>query len=126
MNKELQIESSFTKKDYINLINEATGNVINYTSNLPIYLKINNKKILANIKCNGVLLDPFKRNIFGKLNKLNLKFGFIIEFQSNDLNLVNELTKNADIDNLEYYLAYNFNIFKYISYNLYNLEYFLN
>ena len=122
----MKITTDLTEKDYLTLIEEARGDILNYTSHKPIKMLINNYEIIADMHCLGVKISDDGRTIEGKFIPPIMKFGFIIIFESDNFDLVKEMLENQNVyvDNKEYYVGYyylkgkNFNM-KFCSYNLY-------
>lgn len=122
----MKIKTDLTGKDYLTLIEEARGNILNHTSHKPIKMLINNYEIIADMKCLGVKISDGGRTVEGKFIPPIMKFGFRISFESDNVDLVKEILKsqNVSVDNKEYcvgdyYLkGKNFDM-KFISYYLY-------
>ncbi|MDD7757774.1 MAG: hypothetical protein PUJ51_25290 [Clostridiales bacterium] len=122
----MKITTDLTEKDYSKLIEEARGNIINYTSHKPIKMIIDNYEIIADMQCLGVKIGDGGRTIEGKFIPPIMKFGFRIIFESDNVDLVKEIleSQNVCVDNKEYYVGdyylkgKNFDM-KFISYNLY-------
>ena len=122
----MKITTDLTEKDYLTLIEEARGDIINHISHKPTKMIINNYEIIADMKCLGVKLSDGSRTIEGKFVPPIMKFGFRISFESDNVDLVKEIleSQNVFVDNEEYYVGdyylkeKMFNM-KFISYDLY-------
>ena len=121
-----RITTNLTEKDYLKLIEEARGDILNHTSHKPIKILINNYEIIADMQCLGVKISDGGRTIEGKFVPPIMKFGFRISFENDKIDLVKEIleSQNVCVDNEEYYVGdYSlknkiFNL-KFISYDLY-------
>lgn len=130
MNKIMNIKSDLKKEDYQWLINEAKEDIINHTSSMPT--KVINIETSGEMRCDGVKISDGGRTIEGKYIPPKMKFAFILEFSTNDIDLARKLMKQEKIliDDKKYYLGeYGMEInpleinerifeFEYISYNL--------
>ena len=120
-----KIATDLTEKDYLRLIKEARGDILNHISHKPIKMLINNYEIIADMQCLGVKISDGGRTIEGKFIHPIMKFGFRISFESDNVDLVKEIleSQNVCVDDIEYYVGdyylkgKNFNL-KFISYDL--------
>ena len=121
-----KITTDLTGKDYLTLIEEARGDILNHTSHKPIKMLINNYEIIADMQCLGVKISDGGRTFEGKFIPPIMKFGFRIIFEIDNVDLVKEIleSQNVCVDNEEYYVGdyylkeKMFNM-KFISYDLY-------
>lgn len=122
----MKITTDLTKEDYLTLIKEAKGDIVNHTSHKPIKMIIGNYEIIADMQCLGVKTSDGSRTIKGEFIPPSMKFGFRIIFENDNVDLVKEMLESKDVcvDNKEYYVGFyclkgkNFDM-KFISYNLY-------
>ena len=122
----MKITTDLTEEDYLTLIEESRGAILNHTSHKPIKMIIGNYEIIADMQCLGVKISDGGRTIEGKFIPPIVKFGFRIFFESDNVDLVKEILKSEDIyvDNEKYYVGdyylkeKMFNM-KFISYDLY-------
>lgn len=120
------ITTDLTEKDYLILIEEARGDILRHTSHKSIKMFVNNYEIIANIHCLGVKIGDGGRTMEGNFVPPIMKFGFRINFESDNVDLVKEILERQKVcvDNKEYYVADYYlkekmlNM-KFISYNLY-------
>ena len=122
----MKITTDLTEEDYLVLMEEARGDIINHTSHKPIKMIIGNYEIIADMQCLGVKISDGGRTIEGKFIPPIMKFGFRISFESDNVDLVKEMleSQNVCVDDKEYYVGdyylkeKMFNM-KFISYDLY-------
>lgn len=102
MNK---ITTDLTEKDYLTLIEEARGDIHHHTSHKPIKMLMNNYEITADMWCLGVKISDGSRTIEGEFIPPIMKFGFIISFESDDIDLLRDIleSQNVCVDNKIYY-----------------------
>ena len=121
-----KITTDLTGKDYLKLIEEAKEDIYKHTSHKPIKMLINSNEIIADMQCLGVKIAEGSRTIEGKFVPPVMKFGFRINFESDNIDLVKEMleSQNIYVDNEKYYVGdyylkeKMFNM-KFISYDLY-------
>lgn len=103
----MKITTDLVEKDYLTLIEEARGDILNYTSHKPIKIFINNNEIIADMKCLGVKISDGCRTIGGEFIPPIMKFGFRISFESDNFDLVKEMleSQNVYVDNKKYYVG---------------------
>ena len=121
-----RIATDLTENDYLRLIEEARGDVLNHTSHKPIKMFINNYEIIADMQCLGVKMSDGGRTIEGKFIPPIIKFGFRISFECDNIDLVKEVleSQNVYVDNKKYYvgdyrLKEKMFCMKFVSYDLY-------
>ena len=102
----MKITTDLTEEDYLVLIEEARGDILNHTSHKPIKMIIGNYEIIADMQCLGVKISDSGRTIEGKFIPPIMKFGFRISFESD--NEIMEAWRNRIIKiNYQYVPSFN-------------------
>ena len=67
----MKITTDLTEEDYLVLIEEARGNILNHTSHKPIKMIIGNYEIIADMQCLGVKISDGGRTIEDVIDYMN-------------------------------------------------------